>query len=448
MPESIPPDSNQNSAQPNPGFGSGRRRRLARRCAIGLALTAAVLYWQREKVVGIPVQAAVSRQIANRELDDALWWVRLGQTLQPQDPRFLLLRAKIARHQGQMQAVAEALKQAAELGASRSELNRAQWLALAQSGQMRQAEPHLPELLTDRNHDNKEVCEAFVIGFIRSHRTDSALQLLDPWIADAPDDATPRLLRARIHQLLSSPRDAEQDFLAAISIDPDWLDPQLELAELLVERKRFADARGYFQKLLDRNFAVVRTCIGLAECRLAEGLAEAAVELLQRACQADPTSLDAHVALGRSLLEVGRYDDGIQALQTALELRPGYDETHYLLAQAYSLNGQRELAQQHSQFVSTARSALDELDKINAALLQNSNDPDKLNRAGEILLQYGDPAEGIVRILTALDLAPDNLRSLQLLTDYYETKAASDPDYQQLADQYRSQLENLAPSAD
>ena len=339
-----------------------------------------------------------------------------------------------------MQQVSDALKAASELGASNEELQREQWLALAQSRQMRLAEPQLPRLLRDREYDNKEVCRAFVIGFIRNNRTDVALQLLEPWITDATDDATPLLLRARIYRLLSAPNKAEQDLRDAIQREPDWTEPELELAELLIERKRFSEAASLLESMDGQNPHVARTNIGLAECRLAEGQAESAVSLLRSACDADAESLDAHVALGRTLLEVGEYTESVDVLKLALQLRPGYDETHYLLAQAYSLSDRRELAEEHLEFVESARSALQELDKINADLMQDAGDPSRLTRAGEIQLLYGDPNEGIIRILAALDLDPGNANALQLLADYYQSKASLSDKYRNLASQYQQRL--------
>ena len=442
MTDTVPTQVNKTPSQSD----SARFRRLRKYAVLSLLL-AFFLYWQRKPVLGPPLRAVVNSYIADRDLVSARQWIQTAQGLLPNDPAFALLEAKVARRAGDMQTVTEALKKASKLGAARSDLNREQWLALAQSGQMIQAEPHLAPLLTDPNYDNQEVCEAFVIGYIRSHRTDAALSLLDPWIADAANNATPLLQRARIYQLLSAPQKAEDDFRAAISVEPDWNTPRLGLAELLVTQNRFSEAVEYFQELLasesaDDQQSSVRIRIGLAECHVAEGNMQDAVELLRNACRIDARSLDAQVALGRSLLEAGEYDNCLAPLLAALALRPGYDETHYLLAQAYSLSGQRDKADEHLKIVSAAREAMEELDRLNADILTDPNNAATLIRTGEIMMTYGDPEEGVLRVLTGLDHEPNNLTGLQLLTNHYRKKAGVDADFRQLATEFQQRLDD------
>lgn len=433
-----PPNPDENTIEPEKRGWC--RRLLSRRALVFLLTGLIVVYWQRQQIVSPVFERIIDSHLKNRDQDRAEWWLGIAHTIVPADPAMAILKAKIARQRGDMAGVSAALKTASGLGASRKELERQQWLAMAQSGQMRDAEPHLAELLTDRSHDNREVCEAYVIGFIRSHRTDAAMRLLTSWIADAPDDATPRLLKARIQGLLSLPRDAEQNYLAAIELQPHWIEPRLELAELLVKQKRYADARTYLTELLDNEAFAERVRIGLAECLSAEGDSVNAIKMLKAACQTQNPSADAYMALGRAFLENGDYEEAVNTLETAIELRPNDDESHYLLARALSLNGQNDRAEIHFQIVTTAREALQELDKINNELLTDPHDAVKLIRAGEILMLHGDPAEGVVRIMTGLDIEPENEKGLSLLAEHYTQKAATDSNFRDLATTFQDRL--------
>ena len=64
-----------------------------------------------------------------------------------------------------------------------------------------------------------------------------------------------------------------------------------------------------------------------------------ALPFAQRAASEDPESPVAQLVLGRSLAETGDLSGGIEHLQKALELQPGYLETHIALAGAYASAG-------------------------------------------------------------------------------------------------------------
>lgn len=408
-----------------------------------MLLLAAVIWWQKETVIGVPVRWQIQRSVDQHDPRTAFRWASRGRQLLPNDPEMALARAGIARRLGRMELVEQDLADALKLGADAEDVQREQWLALAQTGQMQRAEPHLAQLLRNAPR-NADVCEAYVLGFIRTNRTDTALTLLEAWIADDPNNAKPRLMKGQVLRLLSNFSEAESEFQAAMTLAPHWLDPQLELAELLVERNRFDEALPLLEALTTADPATgasVRRDLALAECHLTNGQTEAAVQLLQDAHRRAPEALEPAVVLGRALIESGRYDEALEPLQAALKIRPGYDETHYLLSQAYAFSGDREQAQKHSRFVQQARAALEELDRLNAQLLQGAADAETLIRAGEIQLKYGDPTEGAIRILSGLDLAPDNQKGLELLADHYAELAASSRQYQELAQDFAERLQ-------
>lgn len=419
-------------------------RRWPRRLIFGVLLIA-LLTWQRGLLLGSPIKAMVAQRLMKRQFDQAIWWNNLGRTIVPADPDFVVNEARIARRGGQMDRVTDALKLASEMGASVAVLEREQTLALAQSGQLEQVQDQLSALLVDPDFDNTEVCEAFVLGYIRTARAPEAIPLLTGWIQDESDNPWPLLLRARCHKLMKLHQEAEDDFSAVIEMDPAWNQPRLELGELLVELNRFEDARAQMAGLVDGDDGSesdysIRLRIAVAECCVADGDSAQAADLLHKACDLDPQNLDAFVALGRCLLEDGEPEQAKAPLLKALELREGYDETHYLLAQVYSRTGPPEKAKYHSDYVRAARDALTELDRLNAELATRKTAA-ILIRAGEIQLKYDDPRLGVMRILAALDMEPANEQGLRLLANHYATLAEKDKNYRQLASEFRERVE-------
>ncbi len=81
---------------------------------------------------------------------------------------------------------------------------------------------------------------------------------------------------------------------------------------------------------------------GIAAFR--RGEAEAAVELLKRAIEADPDSTVAANDLGSVLAQLGRIAEAISAFRFAIELAPAYPEAHNNLANACQMTGDLEEA--------------------------------------------------------------------------------------------------------
>jgi tetratricopeptide (TPR) repeat protein len=77
----------------------------------------------------------------------------------------------------------------------------------------------------------------------------------------------------------------------------------------------------------------------LARVLLYQAQPAQALPFAQRAASEDPESPLAQLVLGRSLAETGDLTAGIEHLQKALELQPGYLETHIALAGAYASAG-------------------------------------------------------------------------------------------------------------
>ena len=109
----------------------------------------------------------------------------------PQHAEAHYLLAKAYRRLGEMKQVHNHLASAVRLGYDGKAIVREQWLALAQSGQMREAAPHLPDLLIQQTEDVRNVCEAYVNGFFLTNQFADAFRLLDVWQADFPNDPHP-----------------------------------------------------------------------------------------------------------------------------------------------------------------------------------------------------------------------------------------------------------------
>jgi len=79
------------------------------------------------------------------------------------------------------------------------------------------------------------------------------------------------------------------------------------------------------------------------------GRDEEAVKLFRAVLEENPRMLDAWEMLGLTLLRLGRKEEGLAALDEALEIAPDRAETHLALARIHGLDGRTELATEHAE---------------------------------------------------------------------------------------------------
>jgi tetratricopeptide (TPR) repeat protein len=379
-------------------------------------------------------------ELRQGHIEEGLAWLDYVDWLVPDDPATALLRARGHRKLGEMNQVETYIKEARAEGAAEDAIHREQVLAYAQSGQLSRAEPYLGELLSDQTDDVDDVCEAYVIGYMRTQRFNEALMILDPWIEDSPDLALPHLLLGRIMAFRQEYGAAETAFRKAIEIDPRLHAARLDLGQVLATSNRFEEAIQLLEQCLDSPQTRADAMIELGICYNSIGEGAQARDMLQTAVAESPGNALAHLELGRIQFEAGDYSVAVSTLNRAIELDPRNDEAHYVLAQALTLNDQLEEAKPHFDYIEEASAAFAEIDSLNERLLQNPRDVEALVRAGELYLKFANAEEGVVRLLSALDLDPENQTARRLLVEHYEVRAAVDPAYSELEQAHRRHL--------
>ncbi len=117
----------------------------------------------------------------------------------------------------------------------------------------------------------------------------------------------------------------------AIELLRAWLDEhsdahevRIELARLLIDAERAADAREVFDGLPEdqRESAAARAV--LAKLEIASGAGD--VSALEAQVAADPADHGARIELGKSLVAVGRHDDGLEHLLEVVKADRSFDD--------------------------------------------------------------------------------------------------------------------------
>lgn len=411
--------------------------RTPRRRGLWLLLVVlALLAWQRGWWWTPFMHARAEKYLRAHEAESALKWIEATRWLVANDPDNWRLEARAARQLGDMNRVRQALQRADDAGLDRQLLLREQILARAQSGQMREAELHLGRLLADGTERVEEVCEAYVYGYLRMQRLGDARRILDAWIDDRPEDAWAYLLRGRVRSVARDFSGAEDDYRRSIELDPLRPEPRVELAKLLREQNRSDEAIPLLEACLDRPGFEARARVELAYCRKLLGETDAARSLLNAAITIDPEHLDALKALGTLDFELQRFAEAAEHLQSVYRLAPYDDESRYFLAQSLDRLSRSAEAAEHYRYVEEARAAMLERQTLNDVLASDPRNVEAIARMGELHLRYSNPQEGVIRLLTVLELEPGHKRARELLAEYYAARAEQDPSYRSQAEEF------------
>jgi tetratricopeptide (TPR) repeat protein/tRNA A-37 threonylcarbamoyl transferase component Bud32 len=140
--------------------------------------------------------------------------------------------------------------------------------------------------------------------------------------------------RAAAYRALNQPDEAIQDYSRLIELNPKDLQVRASRSELLLGRKRYAEAREDFTRILDA--APKATVIWRARAILNwQNLKDfdAALEDFAEFAKLAPKDPEPHRCIGVILLGRRQYGPALEALQKALDLRPGYPEAIWAKAE-------------------------------------------------------------------------------------------------------------------
>lgn len=379
--------------------------------------------------------------LRDRQIAEAMQWLEAARAADPDDGEVHFLMARALRHRGAFATVPDHLDKARRLGFSSERLERERWLVLAQSGQLREAELHLDELLADPRGDAREICEAFVSGYLRVYRFGRASDLLEAWQADFPKDPQPLFWRGRICQHLRKDRQALQLSREALDLAPDRTDLRLELATLLAERHEFEEAGEHFRRCAEETPDDLNVLVGWGNCLTEQGHVGQSRPLLLRALEENPRHFETLYGLGRLEARAGNKQEAVKWLQLALEQDSRHPRAHFALASALRATGQTEAAKEHYQFFVDAKREIEEIDKLMDQVNEEPTLVDARYQIGMKYMQYVSSQQGAIWLHSVLDLEPSHGPAHEALAAYYAEQNRPD-----LAEAHR-QLAAVSPDA-
>jgi len=397
----------------------------------------AVCLLQRERLAQLP-NALARRRIANRHIEAAMWWLQFSKRVSRTNAEAEFLLGRVCRKQGTMDEARRHLRRAKYLGYRLEMLNREEWLAAAQAGQMNTAEPHLTQLLQNPQGDMAEICEAYSIGFLTSRRFSAALDLLDAWRQDQPKNPQPLFWTGQIHRDLEAPVKAEEFLRKALALDSSHAAAALGVGEILLEAKKPAEAVEFFQIAVNGAQQADDASLGLARCWRAMGKAELAVEALDGLLQRQPTHIEALVERANVAIELGEYAAAEERLRPAIELGARDRTLRFAYGTALRGMGRSAEAQSHFEYATLAAQKIALANDLAARVFDRLDDTQLRYEVGQLHLEYGSSKEGIIWLQSVLEYDPGHQLTHAALAAYYEAKLSTDQKYGALAQQHRN----------
>lgn len=422
----------------SPQLARGRPKSVRPWVAVGLVVLAALgvlaVVFGKSAIVWHRVNEA-SEALADRREHAALAHLESASETDPESAEVQFLLARAYRRLGRMDDARAHLRAARSLGTDLDRVRREQWLAMAQAGQLREAEPHLAEMLEDPGDDGREICEAFVNGYFINFRFGAALRLLDAWEGDFPADWRPHEFRGEYLKQQSDLPGAEQAFQQAVDLAPNRAGLRLKLADVLVGLHRYEDAAEQYRHCLDERPDDVEVLSGWGTCLMGMGRDDEARRAFKRVLASNPDHRAARLAMGRLERDAGRPERAMEWLESAVKDDSHDLEARYVLGTVLQMQGETEEAAGHFKFVSEAREALSRVHNLTDRASKRPDDAELKYEIGSLLLKYGDASEGAAWLRSVLELDPDHQPTHRVLaTHYSETGSA------ELASKHRSRI--------
>ena len=129
-----------------------------------------------------------------------------------------------------------------------------------------------------------------------------------------------------------------------LQVDPNSNELKNDLANVLAERGRAAEALELYEEVLSRdpNHPVANYNLGYLDYRL--GKANEAERYLKRAVAVEPTNAAGFLYLGLAELRIGRLDEAETALRRAVAMEPQGQGVHFALGMVLKLKGDLDAA--------------------------------------------------------------------------------------------------------
>jgi tetratricopeptide (TPR) repeat protein len=416
--------------------------------AVGKNLLRRKLFWLLMLLVALGAGAAAWRHyqwtaaktlFAQDHYSEAQTHVARCLWLWGQDPRAMLLAARIARFQGKYQEAADRLTQARELRGGADEQLQLEWTLLrVQRGELPERQTGLQACLAEGHPESALILKTLAISAMRSLHFHAAKQYLEEWEQLDPRNPTLYEWRGWVLERLDGRDDALAAYKKCLELDPDRAKPQLRLAEMLLDMVQPREAAQYLPRLSRANPDDPEVLLVQARYHDILGELGPARALSDRLLAQDPNHLQANVLRANIELKENAPTLAEGYLRRALAVRPFDYSANYAFLRCLTLLGKTDEAAAQTAKVDAIQREQRRLKELIVERLEITRArAEVMHEIGATLFRIGEDVRALDWLYRTLELDPDHQATHRLLVDYYEKLGDRDK-----ADQHRQRLKS------
>lgn len=233
-------------------------------------------------------------------------------------------------------------------------------LGLAQisrlKGEMRETSIYLARVATlSADSNSPEFLYKFALLALRVGMIDQAKAALERSLKLRPDEPSYLLALGVAWLSRGDLFEAEKLFRRLIEIQPHNSLGQLHLGYVLLNQKKYRDARLWLEKSARSPNAIPEVFYYLGLVAQEQNDDAGAIPLFEKAVQKLPNYAHARIALGSSYMKLKNYARAREELETAVKLDPNEPKAHYNLALLYARLNDPARAQEEMKIVDSLK---------------------------------------------------------------------------------------------
>lgn len=369
------------------------------------------------------------RALADDSLDEASRHIDACLRVWFRSPDAYFLSARIERHRGNYLEAEERLNRCIHLQGGSTEKTQLEGLLLrAQNGELEQVEAELSACLKENHPESSQILETLARIYMRESRLQLAHTCLNLWIAREPNVARAWHWRGWVLEHKDQDKNAIDDYLRAIELQPGRWEARLRLANLFVQTKNPVEALPHLELLYRTKADVPEVGLVLARCHMLLGDEDKAASLLESVLAAQPDQVSALMLRGKIECQRGHFAEGESWLRRALALQPEDPQILYELHVCLSRQPGREAEDEI--FLARHEAVKADLQRLRTLLQgkveQSPHDANLTYEIATLWQRLGNSTHAMEWFQRTLKIDPNHAEARAAVANYFKSRSETE----------------------